>query len=97
MVVLTGCVHSGVVNTIHYAREISGVDRVFAILGGFHLSRAKEDEIERTIDEIVGMMPEMIVPTHCTGFKATARIAERMPDQFVQGVVGTKYLLRSGS
>ena len=97
LVVLTGCAHSGVVNTIRYAREISGVDRVFAILGGFHLSRAKEDEIERTIDEIVGMMPEMIVPTHCTGFKATARIAERMPDQFVQGVVGTKYLLRSGS
>jgi 7,8-dihydropterin-6-yl-methyl-4-(beta-D-ribofuranosyl)aminobenzene 5'-phosphate synthase len=97
LVVLTGCAHSGVINTIRYAREISGVDEVFAILGGFHLGRAKDDEIERTIDEIVGMLPELVVPTHCTGFKATARIAERMPDQFVQGVVGTKYLLRSGS
>jgi 7,8-dihydropterin-6-yl-methyl-4-(beta-D-ribofuranosyl)aminobenzene 5'-phosphate synthase len=92
LVVLTGCAHSGVVNTIRYAREISGVDRVFAILGGFHLGRAKENEIERTIDEIVSMMPEMVVPSHCTGFRATARFAERMPDQFVQGIVGTKYL-----
>jgi 7,8-dihydropterin-6-yl-methyl-4-(beta-D-ribofuranosyl)aminobenzene 5'-phosphate synthase len=94
LVVLTGCAHSGVINTVRYAREISGVDRVFAILGGFHLGRAKDDEIERTIDEFVGMIPEMVVPAHCTGFKAMARFAERMPDQFVQGVVGTRYLLR---
>lgn len=92
LVILTGCAHSGVVNTVRYAREISGVDRVFAILGGFHLGRAKDDEIERTIDEMVSMMPEMVVPSHCTGFKATSRFSERMPDQFVQGVVGTKYL-----
>lgn len=94
LVVLTGCAHSGVINTVRYAREISGVDRVFAILGGFHLGRAKDDEIERTIDEFVRMMPEMVVPAHCTGFKAMARFAERMPDQFVQGAVGTRYLLR---
>jgi 7,8-dihydropterin-6-yl-methyl-4-(beta-D-ribofuranosyl)aminobenzene 5'-phosphate synthase len=94
LVVLTGCAHSGVINTVRYAREISGVDRVFAVLGGFHLARAKDDEIERTIDEFVRMTPEMVVPAHCTGFKAMARFAERMPDQFVQGVVGTRYLLR---
>ncbi len=93
LVVLTGCAHSGVVNTIRHAQKISGVERVFAVLGGFHLARAKEDEIERTIDEIVSMRPEMVVPTHCSGFRATGRFAERMPDQFVQGVVGTKYLL----
>ncbi len=92
LVVLTGCAHSGVVNTVNYAKEISGVDRVWAILGGFHLGRAKEEEIERTIDEIAAMKPQMIVPSHCTGFKAIARFANRMPDQFVFGVVGTKYL-----
>ncbi|MEJ2733295.1 MAG: MBL fold metallo-hydrolase [Anaerolineae bacterium] len=94
LVVLTGCAHSGVINTVRYAREISGVDRVFAVLGGFHLARAKDDEIERTIDELVRMTPEMVVSAHCTGFKAMARFAERMPDRFVQGVVGTRYLLR---
>ena len=92
LVVLSGCAHSGIVNTVQHAREISGVDQVHAILGGFHLAPAKDDEIERTINEIEKLRPSMVVPTHCTGFKAIAQFASRMPDQFVQGVVGTKYL-----
>jgi 7,8-dihydropterin-6-yl-methyl-4-(beta-D-ribofuranosyl)aminobenzene 5'-phosphate synthase len=92
LVVLTGCAHAGVVNTVNYAREISGVDRVWAILGGFHLGRAKEEEIERTIDAITALNPMVISPSHCTGFPAIARFASRMPEAFVLGVVGTKFL-----
>lgn len=92
LVVLTGCAHSGVVNTVKYAQEISGVDKVFAILGGFHLAPASEHDIARTIDEIESLQPALITPTHCTGFQAIAEFARRMPDQFVLGVVGTRYL-----
>lgn len=92
LVILTGCAHSGVVNTVRCAQEISGVNKIHAILGGFHLAPAKDDEIERTIDEISELEPTMVAPSHCTGFKAIARFAERMPDQFVLGVVGTQYL-----
>ena len=92
LVVLSGCAHSGIVNTVQYAREISGVDEVYAILGGFHLAPAKDDEVERTIEEIIKLRPKMVVPSHCTGFKAIARFSNRMPDEFVQGVVGTRYL-----
>lgn len=92
LVVLTGCAHAGVLNTINYAREISGIDQVWAILGGFHLTPAEDDEIEKTIDAIDELGPEMVVPTHCTGWAATVRFAERMPRQFVQGTVGTTYL-----
>jgi 7,8-dihydropterin-6-yl-methyl-4-(beta-D-ribofuranosyl)aminobenzene 5'-phosphate synthase len=92
LVVLSGCAHSGIVNTVRYAMEISGADRVHAILGGFHLAPAKDQEIERTIDEIVELRPAMVVPSHCTGFKAIARFSSRMPDQFVLGMVGSKYL-----
>ena len=92
LVVLTGCAHSGVLNTVSYAREISGVDRVWAIIGGFHLSPAEDEEIQRTIDEIKQMAPAMIVPSHCTGFKAIRQFANQMPDQFVLGTVGTRYL-----
>jgi 7,8-dihydropterin-6-yl-methyl-4-(beta-D-ribofuranosyl)aminobenzene 5'-phosphate synthase len=92
LVVLTGCAHSGVLNTVNYAREISGVDRVWAIIGGFHLSPAEDEEIQRTIDEIKQMAPAMIVPSHCTGFKAIRQFANQMPDQFVLGTVGTRYL-----
>jgi 7,8-dihydropterin-6-yl-methyl-4-(beta-D-ribofuranosyl)aminobenzene 5'-phosphate synthase len=92
LVVLTGCAHSGIVNTVNYAREIGGVQRVHAILGGFHLGRASDDQIERTIDEIAAHGPALIAPSHCTGFKAIARFAARMPEVFVLGAVGTRYL-----
>jgi 7,8-dihydropterin-6-yl-methyl-4-(beta-D-ribofuranosyl)aminobenzene 5'-phosphate synthase len=92
LVVLTGCAHAGVVNTVEYAQEISGVDPILAILGGFHLAPADEHDIARTIDEIESLQPALVTPTHCTGFQAIAEFARRMPDQFVLGVVGTRYL-----
>jgi 7,8-dihydropterin-6-yl-methyl-4-(beta-D-ribofuranosyl)aminobenzene 5'-phosphate synthase len=92
LVVVTGCAHSGVVNTVNYAREVSGVDRVWTILGGFHLAPADDDEIERTIDEIAELEPQMVVPSHCTGWQARMRFAQRMPGRFVEGTVGTTYL-----
>jgi 7,8-dihydropterin-6-yl-methyl-4-(beta-D-ribofuranosyl)aminobenzene 5'-phosphate synthase len=80
------------VNTVNYAKEISGVDRVWAIIGGFHLISSTDEEIQRTIDEIKKVKPTMIVPSHCTGFKAINQFANQMPDEFVLGVVGTTYL-----
>ncbi len=92
LVVLSGCAHSGIVNTVNYAIEISGVDQVWAILGGFHLAPAEDDEIQRTVDAIKKLRPTMVVPSHCTGFKAISQFAVHMPDEFVLGAVGTKYL-----
>jgi 7,8-dihydropterin-6-yl-methyl-4-(beta-D-ribofuranosyl)aminobenzene 5'-phosphate synthase len=92
LVVLTGCAHSGIVNTINYAKEISGVDRVWGVMGGFHLAPAKGKEIQRTIEEIKQMEPVMVAPSHCTGFEAISQFANQMPDQFVLGVAGSRYL-----
>jgi 7,8-dihydropterin-6-yl-methyl-4-(beta-D-ribofuranosyl)aminobenzene 5'-phosphate synthase len=92
LVVVAGCAHSGIVNTVNYAREISNVSRVWAILGGFHLAPADDEELQRTIDEVKELTPAMVVPCHCTGFKAISQFASQMPDQFVLGAVGTKYL-----
>jgi 7,8-dihydropterin-6-yl-methyl-4-(beta-D-ribofuranosyl)aminobenzene 5'-phosphate synthase len=92
LVIVAGCAHSGIVNTVNHAREISGVERVWAILGGFHLASANDEEIQRTIDAIQELKPAMIVPTHCTGFKAMSQFAYHMPEAFVQGAVGTRYL-----
>ena len=93
LVVLTGCAHAGIVNTVEHARHISGVDRVWAVVGGFHLAGAAEDEIERTVEAIARFEPAMIVPCHCTGFEATARFAAHLPEQFVQGAVGTALIV----
>ena len=91
LVVVAGCAHAGIVNTVEHARRISGVDRVHAVLGGFHLGRATDADIERTVEAIAGIDPAMIVPSHCTGFAAMRRFAERMPEAFVLGTVGTTY------
>jgi len=92
LVVLSGCAHSGIVNTIEHAREISGVDTVHAVIGGLHLARASEDEIDQTVEYIKSIKPQLVVPGHCTGFKAISRFAREMPDQFIEGVVGATYL-----
>lgn len=89
---LSGCAHAGIVNTVNYAREISGAGRVWAIVGGFHLGRSEDDEVQRTIDEIKRLRPRLVVPTHCTGFPPAAQFAAQMPDAFVAGVVGATYL-----
>jgi 7,8-dihydropterin-6-yl-methyl-4-(beta-D-ribofuranosyl)aminobenzene 5'-phosphate synthase len=92
LVVLSGCAHSGIINTVNYAREISGVKRVWAILGGFHLSRANEEEIQLTVDAIEAFKPALIVPSHCTGMRAMCQFAKQMSDVFKEGVVGATYL-----
>jgi len=91
LVVVAGCAHAGIVNTVRHARKISGIDRVHAILGGFHLGRASARTIEQTVEALAEMAPDVIVPSHCTGFAAMRRFAERMPEAFVLGTVGTTY------
>ena len=92
LVVLSGCAHSGIVNTVNYARTMSGIDKVWAIIGGFHLARSTDQEIQQTIDAIKTVKPELIVPCHCTGFTAMRQFAAQMPDVFTEGVVGATYL-----
>ncbi len=92
LVIVAGCAHSGIVNTVRYAQEISGVEPVWAILGGFHLAPADDQEIQRTIEAIQAVRPALVAPSHCTGFEAISQFARHMPKQFVLGVVGARYL-----
>jgi 7,8-dihydropterin-6-yl-methyl-4-(beta-D-ribofuranosyl)aminobenzene 5'-phosphate synthase len=89
LVVASGCAHAGIVNTLLYAREITGVDTVWAVVGGLHLEGAAEDVVSRTVGELKALAPRLVMPCHCTGFEATRRLAEEMPGQFVIGAVGT--------
>jgi len=92
LVVVTGCGHVGIVNTVKHAQEITGVRKVHAIMGGFHLTGAKEELIQRTVADIKAMTPDYIMPMHCTGFEATGVFAKEMPDQFILNTVGTRYI-----
>ena len=90
LVVVAGCARSGIVNTVLYAQEISSVDDVWAVVGGFHLGDATPEKIGGTIAELKAIGPRLVMPAHCTGFAATGRFAAEMADQFVLNAVGTK-------
>ena len=93
LVVLSGCAHSGIMNTVKHAQAFTGVDSIYAVIGGFHLARADDDEIRKTIDFVKSVNPTFIMPSHCTGFKAMCQFAQEMPDAFVEGVVGLTFHL----
>jgi 7,8-dihydropterin-6-yl-methyl-4-(beta-D-ribofuranosyl)aminobenzene 5'-phosphate synthase len=93
LVVLTGCAHVGVVNTVKHAQRMTGVGKVHAIMGGFHLTGAKEEIIQRTVADIKATAPDHIMPMHCTGFEAMGAFANEMPDQFILNTVGTRYII----
>jgi 7,8-dihydropterin-6-yl-methyl-4-(beta-D-ribofuranosyl)aminobenzene 5'-phosphate synthase len=93
LVVISGCSHAGIINIIKYAKELSGEDRIYAVIGGMHLTGGMfEPIIPRTIDELEQLKPKFIIPCHCSGWKAITEIAKNMPESFIQNSVGTKYI-----
>ncbi|MBC7105969.1 MAG: MBL fold metallo-hydrolase, partial [Firmicutes bacterium] len=70
LVVLTACAHAGVVNTVKWAAEVTGEEKVYAVLGGFHLSGAPGEVVRSTVESLKALGPRYVVPMHCTGFSA---------------------------
>lgn len=90
LVIVTGCGHSGIINTIRNAQEITGISKIHAVLGGFHLSGASfEPQIPPTISALLEINPRYLMPGHCTGWIATHQIARAMPEAFIPNSVGT--------
>ncbi len=91
LVILTGCAHAGIVNTVNYARKVTGIDDIHAIVGGYHLVGPQfEQLIARTIEELAGFSPDYVVPCHCTGRKAVIEFERTMPERFILNQSGTK-------
>jgi 7,8-dihydropterin-6-yl-methyl-4-(beta-D-ribofuranosyl)aminobenzene 5'-phosphate synthase len=94
LVVLTGCGHAGVINICRYAERLTGVSQLHAVIGGFHLTGPLfEPIIDDAVTALEGLGPDVIVPAHCTGWKATHAIAARLPAAFIQNSVGTTFQL----
>jgi 7,8-dihydropterin-6-yl-methyl-4-(beta-D-ribofuranosyl)aminobenzene 5'-phosphate synthase len=90
LVVLSGCGHAGIVNTVRYALRLTGETKVAAVIGGFHLSGPMfEPIIEPTVRAFDELRPGMLMPAHCTGWRAVHLLAGRFPDAFVPCAVGT--------
>lgn len=95
LVVLGGCSHAGIINTVKYAQKLTDTKKVHAILGGFHLTGPLfKPIIDTTIQEMKNLDPDIVVPMHCTGWKAINQFAEQMPRQFILNGVGTTYVFQ---
>jgi len=94
LVVITGCGHAGVVNIVRHAMRLTGVGRLLALIGGFHLSGpAFEPVIAPTVAALSELAPVLIAPGHCTGWRAQHALAAALPAAWVQSSVGTTYTL----
>ena len=94
LVILTGCGHSGIVNVVRYATKITGIGGVYAVVGGFHLGGpAFEPTIPETVEALAAFDPGLLVPAHCTGYKATHALNARFPNAFHQSSVLTTFAL----
>ena len=94
LVVMSGCGHAGIVNTVRYAMRLTGVETVYAIIGGFHLGGSFfEQIIDPTVAALLSLSPDVIVPAHCTGWRAQMAFAEQLPDAFTPNSIGTTFHL----
>ena len=93
LVIISGCAHKGIVNTIRHAQKITGNDLVYAAIGGTHLMRASEERIDNTIADLRSIGIQKLGVSHCTGFHATARLAQAFGDMFIINNAGTRITL----
>ncbi|MEM4703563.1 MAG: MBL fold metallo-hydrolase [Candidatus Bathyarchaeia archaeon] len=92
LIVLSGCAHAGIINTVLYAKELTKTDAVYAIMGGFHLAgKDHEHAIGKTVEKLKELQPTLIAPSHCTGWKGAFAIAKALPKAFVWNSVGNLY------
>lgn len=80
LVVVSGCAHAGIINTIRQAQKMTGTHKIYAVLGGFHLTKADDKRIQLTTKELLKIDPEIVGPCHCTGTKAVRRLTEAFGD-----------------
>ena len=91
LVVLTSCSHRGVVNTVKQAMAVSGVKKVHAVAGGFHLAPQPEDYVRETVAALKELNPDYVIPMHCTGDKFIELVQKEMPDKFIRSYNGSRY------
>jgi 7,8-dihydropterin-6-yl-methyl-4-(beta-D-ribofuranosyl)aminobenzene 5'-phosphate synthase len=90
LVIVTGCAHSGIVNTIRHCQKLGGNDKIHAVIGGFHLTQAPPERLTKTIQALKEKEIRCLAPSHCTGFEAMAAIRQACSESFVIPSVGTR-------
>ena len=91
LVVISSCGHTGIVNTVRSAMKAASVDKVHAVIGGFHLGTAPQEYLHHTLAELERINPDVILPMHCTGEPFIAMLRERMPQKVLYSNVASRF------
>lgn len=98
LVIVTGCGHAGAINIVRHAQRLTGVSRLHALIGGLHLGGAFfTPVIGPTVSALTELAPHLLVPGHCTGWRAQHALAAALPQAWIQGSSGTRYRLAAAS
>jgi 7,8-dihydropterin-6-yl-methyl-4-(beta-D-ribofuranosyl)aminobenzene 5'-phosphate synthase len=93
LVVLTSCSHRGVINAVQQAQKVSGVDKVHAVIGGFHIvPPLGDDYIRQTIEAFREIDPDHLIPGHCAGDRFYDLARDAMGDKVIHSAVGTRFV-----
>ena len=93
LVVISSCGHTGIINTIQTAMAVTNVDKLHAVVGGFHLGAAKQEYIQHTVDGFEKLKPDIVIPMHCSGARFIEEMRRRMPNTLVTTNVGSRFTL----
>lgn len=98
LIVLTGCGHAGVINSIHQAQRLTGEERIVAVMGGFHLGfpGTPPEFLPKTVAALKEIRPQFICPMHCSGLRTLATVMAEIPEAFLQYAVGTRLTIAPG-
>lgn len=85
LIIISGCAHAGIINTIEYARLQTGQSKIIAFIGGTHLASASEERMNRTIAALQDLNVEQVIACHCTGFDAMVKLRNALGDIVIKG------------
>jgi 7,8-dihydropterin-6-yl-methyl-4-(beta-D-ribofuranosyl)aminobenzene 5'-phosphate synthase len=90
LVVITSCGHAGVINSVRQVQRATGIDKVHAVVGGFHLAPAPEEVVAKTVAAFKTIGPDYIIPAHCTGLNTIMAVHQEMPAKLIMPSTGTR-------
>ncbi|WP_216856181.1 MBL fold metallo-hydrolase [Acidisphaera sp. S103] len=91
LVVITSCGHAGIINTLQRAREITGIEKILALCGGFHLAPASQPYLESIMTELSKFDIEHLIPMHCSGSNFVETAKREMPEKLILCTTGSKF------
>lgn len=91
LIIISGCAHAGIINTIEYAQKKTGQNKIKAFIGGTHLSGASEERMNRTLMELQNFDIEQIIACHCTGFDAMVKLRNILGNKVIKGETGMSF------